>query len=108
MEDFKSDFPESLCRAFSEKRITRARFVADFSAWQKRHGMDFDCKGSADRSGVYVTYRGIKAVIRNGLLVWRGNAAWSVFEFCRRVDFELLQERIFEGGGGCRKTALLG
>ena len=68
--------------------ITRQQFTKQFSDWQKSRGINYDCKGTADKNGVYLTYRGIRAEIRNGLLCWKNNTAKTVFEFKRKVDFE--------------------
>ena len=72
--------------------ITRQQFQQQFSNWQKSNGINFDCKVTADRSGVYMTYRGIKAAIRNGLLCWKNNTVKTVFEFRRQVDYAFNQE----------------
>ena len=113
-------FPRSLFEAYAEGKLTRNAFVSYFSEWQKRNGVNFDCKGSADSKGVYVHYRGKKATIQGDLLVWcagikparfgRRQLDWqsakSVFEFCRKVDFALLKEKLWKGGCGCRELTL--
>ena len=80
-------YPLQLVQTFRAGKISRQQFIKQFSDWQKSNGINFDCKGTADRSGVYMTYRGIKAAIRNGLLCWKNNTAKTVFEFQRKVDF---------------------
>ena len=50
----ETDFPRSLFEAYAEGKLTRNAFESYFSEWQKKHGMNFDCKGSADSKGVYV------------------------------------------------------
>ena len=82
-----SDYPIELITNYRAGKINRQQFTKQFSDWQKSHGINFDCKGYADKSGVYMTYRGIKAAIRNGLLCWKNNTAKTVFEFQRKVDF---------------------
>ena len=113
----KKDFPRGLFEAYADGKITRAHFEAEFSAWQKAHGMNFGCKGTGDRNGVYVTYRGVTATIRGDRLVWcmgvkpAGKrfkrldirSAKTVFEFKRKVDFALLREYLWKGGGRCRE-----
>ena len=82
-----SDYPIQIITDYRAGKISRQQFQQRFSDWQKSHGINFDCKGYADKSGVYMTYRGIKAEIRNGLLCWKNNTAKTVFEFKRKVDF---------------------
>ena len=82
-----SGYPIELITSYRAGKISRQQFTKQFSDWQKARGINYDCKGTADRSGVYITYRGIKATIRNGLLCWKNNTAKTVFEFQRKVDF---------------------
>ena len=82
-----SDYPIQIITDYRAGKISRQQFQQRFSDWQKSHGINFDCKGYAYKSGVYMTYRGIKAEIRNGLLCWKNNTAKTVFEFKRKVDF---------------------
>ena len=82
-----SGYPIQLITDYRAGKISRQQFIKQFSEWQKANGINFDCKGTADRSGVYMTYRGIKAAIRNGLLCWKNNTAKTVFGFQRQVDF---------------------
>lgn len=116
----EKDFPRSLCEAYAEGKLEKNAFVSQFRYWQKRNGVNFDCKGSADRSGVYVHYRGKTATIQGNILVWCDGvrlswfgkkhsdlySAKSVFEFCRKVDFTLLKEKLWKGGCGCRELTL--
>ena len=80
-------YPLQLVQTFRAGKISRQQFIKQFSDWQKNHGINYDCKGYADKSGVYITYRGIKAEIRNGLLCWKNSTAKTVYEFQRKVDF---------------------
>lgn len=82
-----SGYPIQIITDYRAGKISRPQFIKQFSEWQKSNGINFDCKGTADRSGVYMTYRGIKAAIRNGVLCWKNNTAKTVFEFQRKVDF---------------------
>lgn len=82
-----SGYPIQIITDYRAGKISHQQFIKQFSEWQKSNGINFDCKGTADRSGVYMTYRGIKAAIRNGLLCWKNNTAKTVFEFQRKVDF---------------------
>ena len=81
------NYPIELITNYRAGKISRQQFQQQFSNWQKSNGINYDCKGTADRSGVYITYRGIKAIIRNNLLCWENNTAKTVFEFRRKVDF---------------------
>ena len=81
------NYPIQIITNYRAGKISRQQFTKQFSDWQKAQGINFDCKGYADKSGVYMTYRGIKAAIRNGLLCWKNNTAKTVFEFQRKVDF---------------------
>ena len=87
MKKRNSDYPIQIITSYRAGKISRQQFIKQFSDWQKAHGINFDCKGYANKSGVYMTYRGIKAAIRNGLLCWENNTAKTVFEFQRKVDF---------------------
>ena len=82
-----SDYPIQIITSYRAGKISRQQFQQRFSDWQKSHGINFDCKGYADKSGVYMTYRGIKGEIRNVLLCWKNNTAKTVFECKRKVDF---------------------
>ena len=96
-----SGYPIELITDYKAGKISRRQFIKQFSEWQKANTINFDCKGTADRSGTYITYRGIKAEIKNGKLIFiQGffnapdgtrvvcrDAANSVYEFCRKVDF---------------------
>ena len=83
-----SNYPIQIITNYRAGKISRQQFTKQFSDWQKSHGLNYDCKGTADRSGVYITYRGIKAEIKNGVLCWKNNTAKTVFEFQRKVDIE--------------------
>lgn len=87
-----SNYPIELITNYRAGKISRQQFTKQFSDWQKSRGINYDCKGTADRNGTYLTYRGIKAAIRNGILCWRNNTAKTVFEFCRKVDFSKQRE----------------
>ena len=87
-----TNYPLGLITNYRAGKISRQQFQQQFSNWQKSNGINFDCKGTADRSGVYITYRGIRAEIRNGTLHFFSDGrktAQSVFEFRRKVDFSL-------------------
>lgn len=95
-----TDYPRDIIAAYSGGAITKNQFKNRFAAWQKAHGINYDCKGTADRYGVYVTYRGTKARIRDGVLCfytanmtadfehrYESQQAKSITEFRRKVDF---------------------
>ncbi len=100
-----NSYPLPLVRAYKAGEITKQQFINEFSAWQKSNGINFDCKGSADRNGTYLTYRGIVGTIKNGVIkfitktagkdwVYINETAKSVFEFCRKVDFSKQREGV--------------
>ena len=84
------NYPIQIITNYRAGKISRQQFRQQFSDWQKSRGINYDCKGTAYRNGMYLTYRGIKAEIRNGLLCWKNNTAKTVFEFQRKVDFSKL------------------
>lgn len=100
-----NSYPLPLVRAYKAGEITRQQFINEFRAWQKSNGINFDCKGSADQNGTYLTYRGIVGTIKNGVIkfitktagkdwVYINETAKSVFEFCRKVDFSKQREGV--------------
>ena len=87
-----SGYPIQLITDYRAGKISRQQFQQQFSNWQRVNTINFDCKGTADKSGVYMTYLGIKAEIKNGVLCWKNNTAKTVFEFRRQVDYAFNQE----------------
>ena len=102
------NYPRNIITAYASRQITKQQFIKQLSDWQKSNGIDYDCKGVSQHGFIGVTYRGVNAVIRNGVLEWvcgecrdpkKGNrrfirdTANSFFEFRRKVDFE-------KNGGG--------
>lgn len=83
------NYPIQLITNYRAGKISRQQFTKQFSDWQKTNGINYDCKGTADKNGVYLTYREIRAEIRNGILRFFSETAQSVFEFRRKVDFSL-------------------
>lgn len=97
------NYPREIIAAYASGAITKDQFKNQFAAWQKAHGMNYDCKGTADRRGVHITYRGVMATIRDGVLCFitgsytdaDGNRrhirerAKTPFEFRRKVDFAM-------------------
>ena len=81
------NYPIQIITNYRAGKISRQQFQQQFSDWQKSRGLNYDCKGTADKNGVYITYRGIRAEIKNGVLCWKNNTAKTVFEFQRKVDF---------------------
>lgn len=97
-----SGYPIELITNYRAGKISRQQFTKQFSDWQKTRGINYDCKGTADRLGVHVEYRGTTATIRDGVLhFFTGSyidpktncrryirsTAKSVFDFCRKIDF---------------------
>ena len=93
----QNNYPIQIITNYRAGKISRQQFTKQFSDWQKSHGINYDCKGTADRSGVYMTYRGIKAAIRNDLLCWKNSTAKTVYEFQRKVDFSKNTFQNYEG-----------
>ncbi len=87
-----SGYPIHIITSYRAGKISRQQFIKQFSEWQKANTINFDCKGTADRNGTYLEYRGIKAEIKNGVLCWKNNMAKTVFEFQRQVDYAFNQE----------------
>ena len=98
------NFPRELCAAYAEKKISRTQFVAEFSAWQRTVcGDAFVCKGTFDKNGLHISYRGFEATVKDGVLWYdRKNGICSkeatlvsaVAEFRQAVDTAyMLQKR---------------
>lgn len=85
-------YPLQLVKAFRAGEISRQQFIKQFSDWQKSNSINFDCKGSADRNGTFLTYRGITGQLTNGVIVCGKIKAESVFNFQRKIDFALNAE----------------
>ena len=85
-----TNYPQDIIAAYAERKISRARFENRFAEWQKKQGRDYSCKGTADKQGVYLTYRNITATIKNDTLHFKTNQDETVnmpFKFRRKVDF---------------------
>ena len=103
-----TNYPFELINNYRAGEITRQQFINKFTLWQKSCGINFDCKGTADRQGVHVEYRGVTATIRDGKLSFitgdncepnsptHWHEANSVFELRRKIDFSL--NAINDGG----------
>ena len=98
-----NSYPLQLVKVFRAGEITRQQFINKFTLWQKSCGINFDCKGYADKSGVYITYRGIVGKIKSGIIkflvktsgkdwVYINKNAKTVFEFRRLIDFSKCNE----------------
>lgn len=88
-----ADYPLQIVKDYRGGKISRREFIALFSQWQRKNNKpSFDCKGTADRFGTYLTYRGITAEITNGILRWKNNTVKTLFEFERQVDYAFNQE----------------
>lgn len=90
------DYPKKLIEDFTSGKITREKFKTLFSALQKRNGLNYDCKGTCDKNGTYVTYRGQKAELNNGVFEWtygKKRFAHNLFEFKRKIDNQILREQ---------------
>lgn len=85
--------PRNIIAAYADGGITRTQFQKQLAAWQKSHGIDYDCRGTGGKDWLGLTYRGRHAVIKGGVIVWTcgeyRDTARSVFEFRRKVDFAI-------------------
>ena len=63
-----TNYPQDIIAAYAERKISRGQFKNRFAEWQKKQGRDYSCKGSADKQGIYLTYRNITATIKNDTL----------------------------------------
>ena len=97
------NYPIQIITNYRAGKISRQQFQQQFSDWQKAQGINFDCKGYADKSGVYITYRGIIGKIKSGSInfffktsgkdwVYINKTAKNVFEFRRLIDFSKCRE----------------
>ena len=97
------NYPIQIITNYRAGKISRQQFQQQFSDWQKAQGINLDCKGYADKSGVYITYRGIIGKIKSGsikFLVKTSGKDWvyiiktakNVFEFRRLIDFSKCRE----------------
>lgn len=85
-----TNYPQDIIAAYAERKISRGQFKNRFAEWQKKQGRDYSCKGTADKSGVYLTYHNITATIKNDTLhfkTYAADTAHTPFEFRRKVDF---------------------
>ena len=97
------NYPIQIITNYRAGKISRQQFTKQFSDWQKAQGINFDCKGYADKSGLYITYRGIIGKIKSGSIkfhvktsgkdwVYINKTAKNVFEFRRLIDFSKCRE----------------
>ena len=97
------NYPIQIITNYRAGKISRQQFTKQFSDWQKAQGINFDCKGYADKSGFYITYRGIIGKIKSGSIiflvktsgkdwVYINKTAKNVFEFRRLIDFSKCRE----------------
>ena len=90
------EYPKKLIASFAKGKITKKEFERMFAEYQRLNGVDFTCRGFGDSSGLFVTYRGQKAVVKNGVLQWsygKIKTAKNLFEFRRKVDVQILGEK---------------
>lgn len=89
-------YPFQIIRSYADGEIDCQQFIGQFSGWQKSQGINYDCKGTADRNGTYLTYRGVTAVFHYGALRFTADgfqqSAETLFEFRRKVDFALCRK----------------
>ena len=90
------EYPKKLIASFVKGKIRKKEFERMFAEYQRLNGVDFTCRGFGDSSGFFVTYRGQKAVLKNGILQWsygKIKTAKNLFEFRRKVDVQILGEK---------------
>lgn len=89
------NYPKELIDDYRGGKINRARFIQLFKQWQINNTIDYSCKGTADRNGSKITYRGITGKIENGVICWgKHNTAETLFIFERQIDYAFNQEHI--------------
>lgn len=88
----RNNYPIQIITSYRAGKISRQQFIKQFSDWQKSQGISFDTKGTADKNGTYLTYRGISAKIENGKLRWNKATAADLYTFQRQVDYAINQE----------------
>lgn len=98
-----SGYPRGIMAAYASGAITRAQFKSRLAAWQRSRGMDYACRGTCSGGTVGVSYRGRRAVVAGGSLVWISGehagkdgetryvreTAGSAAEFRRKVDIAI-------------------
>ena len=85
-----TNYPQDIIAAYAERKISKEELKDKLAEWQKKQGRDYSCKGTADKQGVYLTYRNITATIKNDTLhfkTYTDDTARTPFEFRRKVDF---------------------
>ena len=102
--------PRDIFEAYAQKKITKSRFLFYFSAWQKNHGTNYDTKGFVSAGALCLRYREIGGEVDKGRIFFNiGNKTYlvgNIFEFRRRVDFAMLEKKLWEGGSGCTEVTL--
>lgn len=58
-------YPKKLIASFANGKISKKEFERIFAVYQRLNGVDFSSRGFGDSSGLYVTYRGQRAVKDN-------------------------------------------
>ena len=89
-------YPKKLIASFANGKISKKEFERMFAEYQRLNGVDFTCRGFGDSNGYFVTYRGQKAVLKNGILQWtygKIKTAKNLFEFRRKIDAQILGEK---------------
>lgn len=86
-----NDYPAGLVQGLKDKTITRRQFIYLMRAWQIAHGINYDCKGTADKNAVWVIYMGVPGMLAGGRVMWledgQKRTAESFFEFKRQVNY---------------------
>lgn len=84
-------YPSGLIYSLKAKKITRQQFIYLMRAWQIAHGINYSCKGTADKNAVWVIYMGVPGMLDHGRILWledgQQRTADSFFEFKRQVNY---------------------
>ena len=89
------EYPKKLVEDCRSGLISRNEFEQNFSALQKKNGLDFSCKGYGDKNGIFYVYRGQKTELKSGVLFWnygKTKTARTLYEFKRKVDNQIMRE----------------
>ena len=85
------EYPSELINSLKAKKITRQQFIYLMRAWQIAHGINYSCKGTADKDAVWVIYMGVCGMLDGGRILWledgQKRTANSFFEFKRQVNY---------------------
>lgn len=93
--------PTTLFKAYSDGKITRDKFIYELRTYQQLNGLDYECRGRADKYGTHFEYRGVIGTINNGAIHFilehrkgfKKCTALNETEFCRMIDFHINKQK---------------